>query len=132
MKYVPPFEMLKAMVTLTNVAGTMQLSASYEDFLKLLKRLICSVEVDEEWYLRQYDDVALAIKNGTVKSAQDHFVSNGFVEGRMPFPITVDERWYLNANADVAANVQNGTISSGQVHFDTAGYREGRLPFRLV
>ena len=36
MKYIAPFEKLKAMVTLTSEEGTTQVNASYDDFLKLL------------------------------------------------------------------------------------------------
>jgi hypothetical protein len=131
-KYIAPFEKLKAMVTLTSEEGTTQVNASYDDFLKLLRGLISYVEVDERWYLGQYDDVARAIKDGTVRSAQDHFVNNGFFEGRLPVPIKVDERWYLTTNTDVAEDVQKGIFPSGQAHFDAVGYQEGRLPFPVV
>jgi hypothetical protein len=128
MKYVPPFEVLRRMVTIGVVKGVTQVSAPYEDFLKLLRTLISVIEIDEGWYLRQYDDVALAIRSGTVQSAQQHFAVYGFFEGRLPFQITIDEEWYLAANPDVAENVRKGIIPSGQAHFDAAGYREGRLP----
>ncbi len=63
--------------------------------------------------------------------ARDHFVHNGYFEGRLPFPIAVDERWYLTENPEVAEYIRAGRLTSGQQHFAQDGYREGRLPFLL-
>jgi hypothetical protein len=41
-------------------------------------------KVDERRYLREYPDVAAAIKDGKVKSASDHFHTIGAAEGRSP------------------------------------------------
>jgi hypothetical protein len=40
--------------------------------------------VDEAWYLRTYPDVADGIKRGDHVSAADHFITNGYREGRQP------------------------------------------------
>jgi hypothetical protein len=66
-----------------------------------------------------------------VESAKQHFMEDGFFEGRLPFPMPVDERWYLEENADVAESVRKGVVGSGQQHFTEDGYREGRLPYPL-
>src|SRR5665213_2466901 len=120
------------MVTMTAVDGVMRVTASHENFTKLLRTVIADIEVNESWYLGRYEDVTLAVRNGTVESAKAHFVHDGYFEGRLPFPIKVDERWYLSTYLDVAEHVRKATFPSGQAHFDAEGYREGRLPFKLV
>jgi hypothetical protein len=47
-------------------------------------RLPCRVEVDGRFYARAYPDVAVAILEERVKSAQQHFDLVGFREGRLP------------------------------------------------
>src|ERR1039458_191110 len=42
------------------------------------------VAVDAEWYLSQYPDVRAAIQDGRVKSAEEHYRTNGFKEKRLP------------------------------------------------
>jgi hypothetical protein len=41
-------------------------------------------EVDVEWYLTTYPDVADGIEAGKIVSATEHFLSNGYAEGRLP------------------------------------------------
>jgi hypothetical protein len=95
----------------------------------MVRRMIAYIDVDERWYLQRYPDIADAIKQGIVESARQHFVSDGYFEGRQPFDIRVNERWYLTQNAGVADFVRQGKLASGQQHFDENGYTEGRLPF---
>jgi hypothetical protein len=66
-----------------------------------------------------------------VSSAREHFINDGYFEGRQPFPLRVNERWYLMNNAGVADHIRQGKLESGQQHFDDHGYTEGRLPFPL-
>ncbi len=131
MKYVPPFDLIRRSVEISTVRGELRVNVSYEDFVRLLKLMITSVEVDEAWYLRTYEDIGQAVKDGTVKSARQHFVEDGYFEGRLPFPLRVDETWYRQQYPDVAESIRKGTIVSGQAHFDGDGYREGRLPFGM-
>lgn len=131
MKYLPPFELIRRSIEISTVRGELRVNMSYEDFVKILRQMISGIEVDETWYLRTYEDIAAAVKGGAVRSAQQHFVDDGYFEGRRPFPIVVDERWYLTQNPDVADGVRRGDIASAQEHFDQDGYREGRLPFGM-
>jgi hypothetical protein len=131
MTYLPPFDKLKTLVTISNEKGKLIVNSSYEEFLGLIRKVLAVIEVDENWYLTQYPDVVEGIKNGKVSSAQDHFVHNGYFEGRLPFPIEVDERWYLTENPLVAEFVRSGRLESAQQHFESDGYKEGRLPFPL-
>ena len=131
MTYLVPFNKIKAMVNIDHDKGRLMVSASYDEFLEMVRAVLSTIEVDEEWYLATYPDVVVGIKNGKVSSARDHFMYNGYFEGRLPFPLKVDERWYLTANPEVADFVRAGKLESGQQHFDHDGYKEGRWPFPL-
>ena len=131
MKYLPPFELLKAFLTISTVKGELMVSCTYENMVQLLRQMIIGVEVNEAWYLERYPDIAEAIEQGIVKSARLHFVNDGYFEGRMPFPIRIEERYYLAHNPGVSEYVRTGMLESGQQHFDENGYQEGRLPFPL-
>ena len=131
MKYLPPFDKIRSRMTLATVRGSVTASASYTEFQVLIRTLLAGIEVDEVWYLEQNPDIAEAIKAGIVGSAKQHFVYDGYFEGRRPFPIKVDETFYLAQYPEVAEAIQDGRLESAQQHFDENGYREGRLPYPL-
>lgn len=131
LKYLPPFEVLNSYLTISSVKGELMVTCSYENLIQLLRRAIVGIEVDEQWYLKRYPDIAEAIDKGLVQSARLHFISDGYFEGRLPFPINVEERYYLAQNAGIAEYVRKGMLENGQQHFDENGYVEGRLPFGL-
>jgi hypothetical protein len=126
--YLPPFEGIKAFLSFAAVNGELTVSATYAQFTVMIRCLLEGIEVDEEWYLSQYPDVAEGIKNGSVTSARGHFLHDGYFEGRIPFPIAVDEAWYLEQNPGVAEFIARGELISAQQHFNDNGYREGRRP----
>jgi hypothetical protein len=130
-KYLPPFELIRRSIEISTVRGELRVNISYENFIAILRTMIRGVEVDEAWYLRTYEDIASAIKQGSVRSARQHFVDDGYFEGRLPFPMSIDERWYLSENPDVAESIRKGVVETAQDHFTKDGYREGRLPFGL-
>ena len=130
-RYIPPFDLIRRSVEISTVKGELRVNVSYEDFIKLLKMIIAGIDVNEDWYVKAYEDIGKAIKDGAVESAKSHFVDDGYFEGRLPFPINVDEKWYLQQYPDVAESVRRGVVASGQVHFEEDGYREGRLPFAM-
>jgi hypothetical protein len=126
--YLPPFEELKSFVSFAAVKGELTVSATYAQFTNVVRTLLQGIDVDEAWYLEQYPDVADAIAKGIVASAKDHFLNDGYFEGRLPFLIKVDEAWYLEQNPGVADYIARGELQSAQQHFNDNGYREGRLP----
>lgn len=128
MNYLPPYEIIKNFMRFATVRGELRVDASYEEYQKMIRTLLGGIEVDEQWYLSTYADVAEGIEKGLIASARQHFINHGYFEGRKPFPMNVDERWYLEINTDVAEEVRRGTFESGQGHFEAAGYREGRRP----
>ena len=87
------------------------------------------VLVDDVWYLSQYPDVKAQIP-GHFRSARDHFIRNGYQEGRVPIKPMFDEAWYLTTYPDVAEAVRSGRMKSGYDHFIENGYGEGRKPNR--
>ena len=131
MKYLPPFELIRRSIEISTVRGELRVNLSYENFVDILRTMIRGVEVDEAWYARAYEDIGNAVKAGALRSSRQHFIDDGYFEGRLPFPIMVDERWYLTQNPDVADSIRKGAVESAQDHFVKDGYREGRLPFGL-
>lgn len=100
-----------------------------EDRLKqALAPVISCIEFDEEFYVRQYVDVAEKLQSGGLASARDHYIHYGYFEDRFPRSIQVDEPWYLENYKDVAEAVSSGDILSAKQHFLTSGFKEGRLP----
>jgi hypothetical protein len=130
-KYLPPFELIRRSIEISTVRGELRVNLSYENFVAIIRTMIRGIEVDEAWYSSAYEDIGHAMKGGVVRSPKQHFVDDGYFEGRLPFPIVVDERWYLAENPDVADSIRRGVVDSGQEHFNKDGYREGRLPFGL-
>jgi hypothetical protein len=49
-------------------------------------RLPYEIKVHEKWYLAQYPDVSAAVSKGEYASAQAHFETIGYAEGRFPYP----------------------------------------------
>jgi len=130
-KYVPPFDLIRRSVEIATVRGELRVNVSYDDFIRILRLMISGIEVNEEWYLREYEDIGQAIREGTIASAKQHFMDDGYFEGRLPFPMPVDEKWYLDENPDVAESVRKGIVDSAEQHFVEDGYREGRLPYAV-
>ena len=128
MEFLPPFEEIKAFLTFAAVKGELTVSATYSQFTALIRTLLQGIEVDEAWYVRQYPDVAEAIRRGVITSAREHFLNDGYFEGRLPFEIKVDEAWYLEQNPGVAEYIARGDLESAQQHFTENGWREGRKP----
>src|SRR6185312_3424925 len=107
MRYVPPFDVVKQECLSSVVSGNIKPDnskqlISQESLVQAVKLLLRGIDVDETWYVTTYPDIAEAIEAGAVKSAKNHFIENGYFEGRLPFELSVDEDWYLTAYPDVA------------------------------
>ncbi len=90
--------------------------------------LLCaaSAEFDEYDYVQRNPDVGDAISQGRVASALDHFLRQGFQEGRS-YALKCQEQEYLLHNPDIAAAYENGCIANVSLHFRETGYSEGRV-----
>ena len=105
-----------------------KIAVCFQALKKLLLPLISKIVVDEDYYLRTYEDIHNAIKSGQILSAKEHYVNYGYFENRLPRFVQVDEHWYLARYQDVRDAINGGKWGSGQAHFTTAGYAEGRYP----
>ena len=88
--------------------------------------LLERVEVDEDWYVNTYPDVAAAIERAEISTATEHFRRWGYQEGRVPWPILFDEKWYRSKYPDVDLAIRAGGLVSGFRHFIQNGAAEGR------
>jgi hypothetical protein len=130
-QYVPPFSIIRNFLNLTNFRGTLTATAPFDEIRRMIRTLLLGMEFDESWYLARNPDIADAVQAGTFKSGKEHFLSDGYFEGRQPCPIVVDAAWYLAQYPEVAEAIEAGRMTSAQQHFDEHGYREGRLPCSL-
>jgi len=136
MKYVTPYSYITKMAGTrpSKSNGDARHSSAFitEDVLvDIIKLLLQSVDVDEDWYRLKYPDVADAIDEGVFRSAKHHFIESGYFEGRLPAELTVNEEWYAATYEDVAERVKSGAITSLTQHFRDHGYDEGRRPFAI-
>jgi hypothetical protein len=129
MTYVAPFAFLKQRYRINATTDVDHVALTYRDFVDMLRSLLRGVEVDENWYFREYPDVAEAVRAGIFKSAKHHFVQNGYFEGRKPGHCAVDEDWYLLTYPDVSNAIDSKLLASAAEHFHASGYEEGRLPY---
>jgi hypothetical protein len=107
---------------------TQYLAVDRNHLVEFLKPTLKNIYLDVAWYLRANPDIVVAIENGVVANAEDHYVTYGYYEHRMPYEIKVEEGWYLGQYPDVREAVAKRLFSSGRDHFYSEGYREGRLP----
>jgi len=128
MSYIPPFNEIRARVTVVTVNGKAKVNNSYDDLVEIIRLLLRGAAFDEQWYLSKYADVAEAVNAGSAKSGKQHFIEVGYFEGRRPREFDVDEKWYLATYPDVAEGIGRGDIKSARQHFNEHGYDEGRLP----
>ncbi len=126
--YVPPYDVVRSRLGFES-RDPATVEVTLEQAEGVLRLLLRSMPVDEQWYRRTYPDVAEAIDAGMFRSAHDHFVQNGYFEGRHPCEVEVDEDWYVATYEDVAEGIETGEISSAADHFRRHGYKEGRLPY---
>ncbi len=115
--------------TVVQSTSTTYFAVDQHLFFSLMEAALECVAIDEDWYLGKYDDVAEAIRAGSVKSAAHHYRRFGYYEHRLPYPIDVAQDWYLEVYTDVRDGLQKKNFASAQAHFETVGFREGRLPY---
>lgn len=89
-----------------------------------VKEIFC-----ESWYLKNYPDVAAAVKRGEL-TAKQHYEQYGKKEGRKPnagVPDNWNEGYYLLNNPDVNRNVSSASgYVSGLHHYLLNGWKEKR------
>jgi hypothetical protein len=111
-----------------NADGTVTLSEELFRTL-IIKAVKLKNEFDEDFYIKQHNDIREALKSRAIPSAADHYFNTGYFEGRMPKRFMVDERFYLKQNPDVADAIKKGVVRTAQEHFEYSGFQEGRIPY---
>lgn len=119
MRYVPPFESVNELLRPPRREPAR--GAGKEAVQAFVRALLIGMEIDEDWYRRRYRDISEAIAAGTFGSGRQHFISHGYFEGRVPFPIRVDPDWYLAQYPEIAEAIASGTVESPRKHFDEHG-----------
>ena len=74
--------------------GGETVTMSLRTFEKLLESALRNF-FSGDAYLEKYTDIREAAKRGKITSPLQHFVTNGYFEGRMAMSYNVDEDWYL-------------------------------------
>jgi hypothetical protein len=94
----------------------------------LLQKLAELMPFDEASYLASYPDIRRGHERGDVTDLHAHFISTGYLEGRVGWSPEVDEAYYRKNNPDVAAAIQAGRVASASAHYVSEGAAEGRAP----
>jgi len=80
-----------------------EIRISYRIFEFLLSGWVSQADFDEKYYLRKNPDVAEALEKRTIISAEDHFRTRGYFEGRAGAQTKVDRDFYRKPPARTAA-----------------------------
>jgi hypothetical protein len=62
-----------------------QFDLPYDDYIKLIRRILEPVPVDELWYRQTYRGVSQGIDRGAFTSGYQHFLIHGYFDGNAPF-----------------------------------------------
>jgi len=125
--YFPPYAELSAHLVKASSGGSG--SPGEPSFLlrHMAAELAASTVFDEDYYLRANPDVAMAIANGKLASAREHFVKWGYFEGRAGSEPAFDQSWYLRQYPDLAQAFKRGEARDLRGHFYEYGFAEGRM-----
>jgi hypothetical protein len=129
--YVLPLNILLGRCGLSKQLNDGSIELTQDQLFELIRGLLTSIVVDEEWYQVKYPDVAEAVKAGLVRSAKEHFIRSGYFEGRRPGKVLVDDEFYVATYPDAAEGIEFGDFVSAQEHFERHGWTEGRLPYEI-
>jgi hypothetical protein len=128
--YVPPFNVVLDNLDIEKAsyeaANSITLPKALFEFL--IRLTLVGADFNEAGYLSSNPDVATAAQEGKVKNARLHYISNGYLEGRLGGSPALDENWYLKYYPDVADAVRRRVTQSGAQHYQDVGAGEFRAP----
>ena len=93
----------------------------------LLHEAIRNQPFDEAFYREANPDLDAAFRAGEIGDLHEHFIEQGYLEGRVAAPPEVDEDFYLATYKDVREAMRRGDVASARDHYLRAGAAEGRL-----
>jgi hypothetical protein len=126
--YILPYQVVRRALDSAGAPDAQQITTARTLIDFLLRQVVASTEFDDEGYLASNPDVAAAIRRGEVASGRDHYITDGYFEGREGAAAMFDESWYLKRYSDVARGVKSGQWMSGRQHYATNGMFEWRSP----
>jgi hypothetical protein len=126
--YLPPFDVLLLGLGIRAQdmeAPSVAVSAPFLRFM--LGELARGAPFDAPWYAAQYPDLGEASAAGGPEWLHEHFVTQGYFEGRLPHEPTLDADWYFRHYRDVWATYSQRLQEALRDHFATQGVAEGRV-----
>jgi hypothetical protein len=130
--YLPPFTVIRGLFGRKRdappIADDEPVTIPFGILRALLRGTLVSVPFQEERYLHLNPDVAAAVFRGEIRSGHEHFVTNGYFEGRHGAGEDFVEAWYLDAYPDVAMAIRAGAFASAHEHYTRVGLFELRGP----
>jgi hypothetical protein len=84
------------------------------------------VSFDPDYYAQANPDVEGARLAGDVPSLYAHFLTAGYLEGRLPSELAFDPAWYHSHYEDIGASFRASDTEGMRDHYVTKGYFEGR------
>ena len=130
--YIPPHALMKKLIRREKTdSGEDTVTLPLIAFRKLLEAAVAGL-FDEKQYLERYADIRDAVTAGRIQSGLEHFVNDGYLEGRPALTHAVDEEWYVSTYPDVALAIKSGKVRNAAHHFEAFGYSEGRVPNKNV
>lgn len=97
---------------------------------QLIRFFALTLDFNEKEYLQKNTDIKAALAAREIDSAYEHFINNGFIEGREFFNSEVDEEWYQSEYPDVQEGIKRGIVQSSKEHYFLQGKSEGRFQNR--
>jgi hypothetical protein len=92
----------------------------------LLSAAIAQLPFDEDFYLKTYPDINEAYSAGRIINLHDHFIEEGYFEGRLGTNPAVNDQFYRENYPDVAKALDTGKVTSAFDHYVATGCFEGR------
>ncbi len=130
--YLPPHTLMKRLIRRGRAPGGEEtVTMAAKTFHKFVEAAAASL-FDEAAYLARYEDIRSAVEAGRLHSGFEHFVTDGYLEGRPALRYAVDKEWYIQSYPDVAEAIASGKVRDAAHHFEAFGFAEGRVPNRAL
>jgi hypothetical protein len=126
--FVPAFDYIVAHASLpTDALQNNSVTIPTTLFKFLMSTWVRRQAFDEQRYLAANPDVKSAVAFGDLDSGKQHYVNDGYYEGRLPGEFAVDEAWYRATYPDIRVGEKKGLVASPTTHFNMTGRFEGRV-----
>jgi hypothetical protein len=127
-EYIPPCRLVLERLGISEADLKQEkVTVSARFLLSLIRQFARAATFDPEWYAAKYPDVEGAVLVGDIPSLQEHFVTSGYVEGRLPHELPFDPGWYHDHYKDIAQAYARDDVAGMRSHYLTGGYYEGRV-----